>query len=741
MPATHPSLGNPSTLEHHRPSVTLRDSDESAGKGGADDEDDVAPRPAPVPSFPLTRNWTSLQEHADTVRAVIGGSTPRAEDRREGFTWEVPNGGELNDKSGRRGYPAKPPSPPLIRTIHDSRNDAPMRSAPSRASADDFEPQSFKRRTSRALSSASSVGSPRLSRHDTGGSSIGSIARGVMRHVPDIMMFTPSERKSRMTGKHGTKDVHEDPPQHPNKAGRPLSSTLPPALKKRDIDKKVTKHVHVLDGPNAKFPEPTPLKGGLKDRRKLDQAEAMKLTLPLKMPNLPPRRRMSMSKMQDIAPPRPRSPKTPWIRETALSWQPQVDPSMIPETPSSAISNEQNGPGLLPDNDPIQSSVPPRFNQRPIRIRKYINRPRHSRTESATSEPSIASLGVFAPEEIQAPFQTPPINEPSSLKGVSKRPGRWRWSTPWNSSEAASGGSSTHEGLTRRYSFSRFFRAGKQSSQTSPPLSPFTQPDNNRISWHRTQPGSHSYGNALALANMPVPPTFVPPGLHRVPTPPTFDEVGEVKEKLANFVFEYDGVKRPKSSPGIPGRIWDSNVLLMSQDSNITPHSSPSEESPQGAITSATATPNTATKLTPSGSNPWSIPPPTPPTILPPKPFAAVTLSSALAPHSPTPSAEHLEWFRVPMDADSDINSRVKEIEERAKFEWLTPEHLPSSPLCPLNPKYRGPGRGMCVFHGQEGGSGGLLMDGESPVREGDAEVWGRGYLARRRRLMSSSSS
>jgi hypothetical protein len=35
------------------------------------------------------------------------------------------------------------------------------------------------------------------------------------------------------------------------------------------------------------------------------------------------------------------------------------------------------------------------------------------------------------------------------------------------------------------------------------------------------------------------------------------------------------------------------------------------------------------------------------------------------------------------------------------RFQWDLPMHLPTSPLCPMNPKYRGPAR-MCVYHGRK---------------------------------------
>ncbi len=38
------------------------------------------------------------------------------------------------------------------------------------------------------------------------------------------------------------------------------------------------------------------------------------------------------------------------------------------------------------------------------------------------------------------------------------------------------------------------------------------------------------------------------------------------------------------------------------------------------------------------------------------------------------------------------------------------PEHLPSSPLCPMNPKHDGGGRSICPYHGRMKGGG--VVDG-----------------------------
>lgn len=38
-----------------------------------------------------------------------------------------------------------------------------------------------------------------------------------------------------------------------------------------------------------------------------------------------------------------------------------------------------------------------------------------------------------------------------------------------------------------------------------------------------------------------------------------------------------------------------------------------------------------------------------------------------------------------------------------AVFEIDVPDHLPTSPLCPLSPKHKSGGRGICPLHGRRG--------------------------------------
>ncbi|KAK7539695.1 uncharacterized protein J3D65DRAFT_619487 [Phyllosticta citribraziliensis] len=59
------------------------------------------------------------------------------------------------------------------------------------------------------------------------------------------------------------------------------------------------------------------------------------------------------------------------------------------------------------------------------------------------------------------------------------------------------------------------------------------------------------------------------------------------------------------------------------------------------------------------------------------------------------------------------------------EFVWDVPEHLPGSPLCPLSPKHRGGGRGICVYHGRRKTQ--RTAEGSSSVDDGLDMIDGRG--------------
>ncbi|CAI0651071.1 unnamed protein product [Colletotrichum noveboracense] len=67
------------------------------------------------------------------------------------------------------------------------------------------------------------------------------------------------------------------------------------------------------------------------------------------------------------------------------------------------------------------------------------------------------------------------------------------------------------------------------------------------------------------------------------------------------------------------------------------------------------------------------------------------------------------EWW----DAKPDHRPRPKKTMNAQPFEFDIPEHLPSSPMCPTNPKHPSGGKGMCVYHGRRR-EGSLLKVGQT---------------------------
>jgi len=55
------------------------------------------------------------------------------------------------------------------------------------------------------------------------------------------------------------------------------------------------------------------------------------------------------------------------------------------------------------------------------------------------------------------------------------------------------------------------------------------------------------------------------------------------------------------------------------------------------------------------------------------------------------------DWYRIQLDTIDDS----REVVTREAFATTIPEHLPSSPLCPRNPKHKAGGTGTCPYHGR----------------------------------------
>ena len=58
------------------------------------------------------------------------------------------------------------------------------------------------------------------------------------------------------------------------------------------------------------------------------------------------------------------------------------------------------------------------------------------------------------------------------------------------------------------------------------------------------------------------------------------------------------------------------------------------------------------------------------------------------------------EWYRVKLDT-IESEERDGELEREKKEMMQVPDHLPSSPLCPVHPKHKSGGWGTCPQHGK----------------------------------------
>ncbi|KAF2395742.1 hypothetical protein EJ06DRAFT_262140 [Trichodelitschia bisporula] len=70
--------------------------------------------------------------------------------------------------------------------------------------------------------------------------------------------------------------------------------------------------------------------------------------------------------------------------------------------------------------------------------------------------------------------------------------------------------------------------------------------------------------------------------------------------------------------------------------------------------------------------------------------------------------SEDGDCWRIPMEnvfedvEEEEVDHFGLRDDELRSIEWDLPEHLPGSPLCPLSPKHKGGGRGICVYHGRK---------------------------------------
>ncbi|KAI4644727.1 uncharacterized protein J4E78_009546 [Alternaria triticimaculans] len=488
-------------------------------------------------------------------------------------------------------------------------------------------------------------------------SSIAAFAKGIVRHVPEFrMLHLPESRDDQ-----DRRDPQEGGPLKLHKKDRMLSFAPLPVVKAKESYEQASKPSVVIEEPTtptktAKTPScpqsPTG-KGGLRDRRKVN----LDLSMPTVIPDLPARGRSPVDIMANLGAPRARSPKTPWIRKEQPKWEPMpmakatpiLEEDYIRDSTSALRNDNKGGVGLLPDTDAIFSSQSPKFERPP---------PKQARTKAELQQ--IAS------------------------ESKATRSRRWLWLN--KSSDDAPPSPGPAQSLNRRFSFNPFRRSNRISDQNG------TEATKQQTPFSFFPARGKQVPPVKSLAQMHAPPAFIPPGLQRVPTPPMFDSNGEVKGKLADFFFDVHGGgsaintrNKPKSSPG---GYWDSDALLMSLANDIdNPSDEAEDEGPSGPRSDFINPPvdfGPSSTLTASTSNEIG----NAAGYLGVKPPASPSLAAT------SPMLGHDVWSRIhqshyPDTPDERTLAALarQEEEERRKFEWLVPEHLPNSPLCPLHPK------------------------------------------------------
>lgn len=614
------------------------------------------------------RHWSSFQEHADRT---FGGTdsalaTPMIDDRREGFNWDT--------AVSATDQPTQTPSARdfMIRRNNGRRDSINIYGANSNSSF----PSSMAMRT---MSTASTIDTSIL-RSDTGLTGMSSISSGQerpRRAVPDI----------RLSGMSSSDEPTPGEPVIPRPQIRPsrsLSLKLSSAMKKEKPDKRPQKRAQFTEDTTApaessKQTSATSRQGRLKDRRKLERTDSLKLTLPLELPNLPPRGRSPVPKVMDtpsLAPPRKRSPKTPWVRDMAFG----PDDDEEPPVASELKATEQ------------VAALPPSLLSPRLHSQANLARSRRARNTTGTSDSATAKTESTDPH-VQEMVQRMTA---AQQERETKRSRLWLWigeprtSSPHRKQSHDSGLSSLWQHI--RDSVKRHYNKSSHASRSRPATLPPSMPSFQTGIGARNE----SISKKDQIANLPMPPPrFTPPGLNRVMTPPVClgpdcDEY-DVKGKLEGFFFNVLDSEQPKRK-GKPGGIWDSDALLMSQRGLITPSEATSEESPRDASPAA-PTPITTEDISMLSPTSYMV-------VSPPPLSAHLDVPRSTMPGSRRTSVQVTSnaYFRVPHLSRESTTDELDEI-ERAKFEWLVPEHLASSPLCPLHPKYQGPISGMCLYH------------------------------------------
>jgi hypothetical protein len=668
-------------------------------------KDDYLHQPKPLPA--LARHSTSLIEHADQLQVeqtgkIKDGLASRSnhhESRRDGFTWGL----KTDDLSDQHRHSRNPLLPAKVREKTPPSLEELMR-PPQNEDADAAHNERVSRaNTGETLRNIRNPGIPParsevVTRHGPRKLSVAFFAKGL------FPLASSSEGYQERRVSASSMESNDD-----GRTKHKLSFALPSTVEQSSTSKSLTPDSYAersITQRPKQLSKKSSMKSSLRDRRNVN----FDLSLPIEPPDLPPRSRSPLTKSSSITPARPRSPKTPWIRDEQLQRTQAASQNTAPileEDYVGQATTEQGTPGsgLLPDNDPISSSHSPKFECPSVKVRDrcYVSRPRFNRSRNSRGERSSDALahtpdGSWAPND-EREYQGQKNRTAVELEQLSQatkeaRSKRWRWARSATRSSDGSHPSPIAEPTRdRKFSVNPFRRSNRISEQTDQDQdSKHRQsPHANRLWWIGKQsppPPEPALTKIKSPSHIALPSMFTPPGMRRIPTPPILDANGDIKGKLADFFFDHgtDIDRHAKPAPS-PGGYWDSDALLMSFKSPSIQPSDSTEEGPEGPV------PEYAPRSFTCDANDYG----TPGLVVRPGGYM-----NAGTPRLPQPANTEETWFRRCVVERTQLTAAaLRKIDERKKFEWIVPEHLPGSPLCPLHKNYKGYSIGVCYWHGR----------------------------------------
>ncbi|KAJ8111684.1 hypothetical protein OPT61_g5785 [Boeremia exigua] len=711
----------------------------------------------------LPRHYATLQEHANSVMRSASAESPYDGSRRGSFAWglQATHGSEVPHNRRNPVMPQRTDNttPPILEElVRKMTGDTSSTRSSSLVQSD-----AVFSRPSTTRSSIAGIEIEGLSRSYTS-SSISGLARSIVKKIPEISTNRSTiGQSSQKTSMKNTFELNDLSPAQSGKKARKLSFQLPSGLDLKSQPE--TLHDPSLAMEDARWSaDKAALPGLLSDCSGLAARRQVKmnLTLPIGLPEC------SSTNVQagadfintnGLTPALPLSPRALPVRKGETYWSqiaelnpgkavPIAGEASAPISVADMVAHDQLASELgvqsvmLPATLPLTTPMTERPPQA-IRDRSYIGQTPTKGNRSGwlrTSELSFGSTpdAYWTPEpkEGMTEHEAYAQRELIELAKTSRSARRRRW--PWDKSKAS--GSDEHGRVKdervdnrRRISVSLFKRSNRLSETTDKGMKEGKSPRSLGVPWRRERPMNKPPLPSASLANMTVPPTFVPPGSEKVSTSPVFDSAREVRGKLAGFFFDTNGVpsarRRPKASSG---GYWDSNAVLMSMNTDLGLTNDEEEEGPEGRPLPAMFHFGPVNDIT--------------------SPFPSPGLSTGPDGHlinkgiSASPSQDFSSsigaqdsWFRMhyrDYSADEELltTTALKEADERRKFEWLIPEHLPNSPLCPLHIKYVGPSKGLCYWHGRKSNGWGVepgrdYINDPMRIGQGKSRGWERGKV------------